>query len=87
MAQTAYIVLKAASASEWLDTAKPVKASSAAAAIRNFVTENPNEGGGVYVAVPERSFRPITVRVEQTTVLKLDHTPAPSPLPPTRKEG
>jgi hypothetical protein len=43
-----------------------VQASSADTAIRQNVTKN-----GVYVAVRARSFKPVTVKVETQTVVKL----------------
>ena len=80
-AQTSYVVLKkirstatGASASSagpqgtvWEELPSVVEASSAAAAVRASV----GEAEGVYVAVPARSWQPVTVKVERKTVVKL----------------
>jgi hypothetical protein len=72
MADTTYIVLRRSQPTEndWkLDST--VEATSADAAIRKA---NPKDG--LYVAVPARSWRPVTVRTETTTTIRLD-TPTP----------
>lgn len=51
-----------------------VNAHSAEDAIRR--TAAPSNGPQTYVAVPKRSFKPVTVRIEQKTVLHLDTPPA-----------
>lgn len=47
---------------------KAVPAPSAEAAIRRVAQER---GAGTYVAIPVRSFRPVTVEVETQKVVKL----------------
>lgn len=77
---TAYIVLRAASAAtddnpnaDWRELEGVVRATTAEAAIRAAVTKlDPTVQGGTYLAVPHRSYRPVTVSAVQTTVLKLD---------------
>jgi hypothetical protein len=53
-----------------------VEASSAEAAIRKGAAAPPDEvlNPHVYVAVPKRSWKPVTVRTETTTTLKLEQT-------------
>ena len=58
----------------WQEIAR-VSARSTASAIRRMVDgeENgllPEDSGGVYVAVPARSWKPVTVKVETKTALK-----------------
>ena len=60
--------------SRWKEVAR-VKARSAASAIRTMVDGDANgllteDSGGQYVAVPARSFRPVTVTVETKTALR-----------------
>jgi hypothetical protein len=75
MADTTYIVLRAIDGPEgdWLEYAKR-DASSADAAIRKALETHPADGR--FVAVPARSWKPVTVRTETTTTIRLD-TPAP----------
>jgi len=58
----------------WQEVAR-LTARSTASAIREMVDGNangllPEDSGGVYVAVPARSFRPVTVKVETKTALR-----------------
>lgn len=58
----------------WQEVAR-VKARSASAAIREMVSVSangllPEDSGGTYVAVPARSWRPVTVTVETKTSLR-----------------
>jgi hypothetical protein len=66
MPDTTYIVLHQASHDTWTfhDSAE---ASSADAALRKSIGEP-----GTYVAVPARSWKPVTVTTETRTVLKLE---------------
>lgn len=85
MAETAYIVLRhfeaEGSQGRWDRIgADTVAASSAEQAIRATVEgRTANDKSGTYVAIPARSFKPITVKAETTTVLKLESAAAPSP--------
>jgi hypothetical protein len=45
-----------------------VEAQTANAAIRSVIDKH---GAGQYVAVPARSWKPVTVTIEKTTVVKL----------------
>jgi hypothetical protein len=70
---TTYIVLRrlepgtpGAYPVQW-EIAAEADAPSAAAAIRHAV-----DSDGIYVAVPARSWRPVTVRTETQTVIRLD---------------
>lgn len=77
MAETVYIVLRrsVADSETWHLEAGAVPASSADAAIRltvkGVVSPPPD---AVYVAIPARSFKPVTVTAVQTTILKLEET-------------
>ena len=51
----------------WVAASPPVEAVSAEAAIRKAVKDK----GGTYVAVPLRSWAPVTVTVETKRTLKL----------------
>jgi hypothetical protein len=70
-ASTTYIVLQRALVGEdgaaWAVVDPAVPASSAEAAIRATARD-----GGVYVAVPGRSFKPVKVEAVQVTSLKLE---------------
>jgi hypothetical protein len=75
---TTYIVLRHTNAAEntpgpphWEVENAAVEASSADAAIRKTITLN-----GRYVAVPARSWKPVTVTTETKTVLKLEQPSA-----------
>jgi hypothetical protein len=83
MADTTYIVLHrishpqdAPGAIERWEASATVEASSAEAAIRKGAAAPPDEvlNPHVYVAVPKRSWKPVTVRTETTTTLKLEQT-------------
>lgn len=69
-AATEYLILsKSAGSSTWTEQ-KTVEASSAKAAVRKFLGEASNPDG-TYVAVPARSWQPVTVKTEQTTKITL----------------
>jgi hypothetical protein len=71
VADTTYIVLqREADLDAWHDIGT-TEASSADAAIRRVV-----DSAGTYVAVPARSWKPVTVRTETQTVIRLDTPPA-----------
>lgn len=65
---TDYIILSRDNSSYWQQE-KTVQARSAEAAVRQLGKE------GTYVAVPARSWKPVTVTAETQTVLRLE-TPA-----------
>lgn len=76
--KTAYHVLQLVSAElkrddviqapeNWNVYARDVEANSAPDAVRKTVKD-----GGMYVAVPSRSFSPTTVKIETQTVVKLE---------------
>lgn len=70
---TIYVVLQSLG-DNWVVAdgyAAGVEAHSAEAAIRKAV-EAPNNGDGIYVAVPQASWKPVRVSVEQTTRVKFD---------------
>lgn len=64
-ALTEYVLLERDASSFWSYTTT-VEARSAEAAIRSI------EAAGTYVAVPARSWKPVTVKAETTTVLRLE---------------
>lgn len=66
MPPTSYIVLSRGDHGTWTANVKPVQARSAEAAIRQVGAP------GVYVAVPERSWKPTVVKAEQRTILTLE---------------
>jgi hypothetical protein len=76
VADTSYIVLRRYDARDierqpsgavlWQVVDSAVHATSADQAIRKTARED-----GVYVATPGRSFKPVNVKSEQTTVLRL----------------
>jgi hypothetical protein len=76
VADTTYIVLRrdddggGIAVDRW-QTDSRVEAVSAEAAIRKAEPK-----AGTYVAVPARSWKPVTVRTETTTTIRLD-TPTP----------
>lgn len=49
-----------------------IQAASADAAIRAYFDQNNGATGGTFVAIPSRSWKPITVKVETQTVVKLE---------------
>lgn len=76
---TGYIVLQQ-NGDAWMTNGPPVESASAEAAIRKTIT-----APGTYVAIPVRSFSPVTVTVETREVVKLTEngaTVAEEPLPP-----
>ncbi len=70
MGNPSYFVLVYNNEGAW-KSAATIEASSAETAIR-IHCKTLDEPGGVYVAVPSRSWRPVTVKAETTTVLKLE---------------
>lgn len=54
----------------WEVSAK-VTARSAKAAIRSWIDQGPDEPKGTYVAVPARSWQPVTVSTETQKKIKL----------------
>lgn len=73
--QTTYIVLGQDASGNWRHL-KAVEAHSAEHAIRQVAKE------GTYVAVPGRSWNPVSVKIETTTTLKisdLENVTADSP--------
>lgn len=57
--------------STWDIVALDIEAPNGDAAIRKHVEGSRGTGAGQYVAVPARSWKPVTVTVEQTTVVKV----------------
>jgi hypothetical protein len=74
MADTTYTVLIASPGGriQW-SFHREILASSSSDAIRKVVTEP-----GKYVAVPARSWKPVTVTTETKTVLKLEQPDTPA---------
>jgi hypothetical protein len=81
MSDTTYIVLRrishpqdAPGEIERWEYCSVVEASSSDAAIRKGATAPPDDvfNTNVFVAVPHRSFKPVTVTTETKTVLKLE---------------
>jgi hypothetical protein len=75
-AATSYVVLRLNDqTAEWAEPGDRVEAASAHDAIRKHAARTAAPmpaSSSVYVAVPVRSWKPVTVRAEQTTVLKLE---------------
>jgi hypothetical protein len=75
VAETRYLILRAVEVAGQEDGGYAVEAvtnaSSAHDAIRQIATEP-----GTFVAVPARSWKPVTVRTEVKTVVHLDTPPA-----------
>lgn len=78
MAETTYMILRRVShpqdtpgAPEQWEAQGTVDAPSADAALRKAVTE-----GGTYLATPARSWKPVTVKAETQTVLRLENADA-----------
>lgn len=65
---TRYVVLTTGSGDDWL-VVNTVPATNTDAAIKTVADDH---GEGVYVAVPERSWKPATVTKETKTTLKLN---------------
>jgi hypothetical protein len=59
---------------DWREYARR-EANSGEQAIRQVLAQHPVDKGA-FVAVPARSWKPVTVRTETTTVIRLD-TPTP----------
>lgn len=72
---TEYIILTRDDSGRWVEHAHPIRAFSAEAAVKKLEAE------GTYVAVPARSWKPVTVKAEQTVTLKLEPA-STSPPPP-----
>jgi hypothetical protein len=69
---TTYIVLRAtADETGWEYISKVANVGSAEAALRAAINTE-NGQAGTYVAVPKRSWKPVTVTTETRTVLKLE---------------
>lgn len=66
---TDYIVLSKDDSGFWTKETLAPSARSARSAIQAVLTQNGNREGE-YVAVPFRSWRPVTVKVETKTALK-----------------
>lgn len=64
---TRYVVLRQDESGYWREAGPHTDAVSAEAAVRKAVTDK----GGTFVAVPVRSFAPITVEVETKRTLKV----------------
>jgi hypothetical protein len=75
VAKTLYVVLRLASKDGcWQPDGLQQQAASAQGAIRQAVElrgENDVDQEGEYVAIPARSWQPVSVTVSQTTVVKL----------------
>jgi len=81
--ETSYVVLRRATQKSgamddpavpgwaWTVENSNVPAANAEAAIR-FACKTDNKPTGTYVAIPARSWKPVTVSAVQTTVLKLE---------------
>ncbi len=71
-AKTTYHVLELHDASTYKLVSENIAAGNAEAAIRAHVAKNGGPAVPVsYIAVPSRSWKPVTVSVETKTVLKL----------------
>lgn len=71
-AATRYVVLALTPANTWQALAT-VPAHNSDAAIRETVAQqDPATTAATFVAVPERSWKPVTVRTETRTVLKFE---------------
>ena len=68
-AATEYVILSKTGQS-WVEQAT-VTARSAKAAVREWLDQGADKPEGVYVAVPARSWQPITVKTETQTKIKL----------------
>ena len=64
---TEYVVL-AKKDGAWVQYEDVVRASSSRSALRGFL--NGRTSNGEFVAIPARSWRPVTVQVETKTALK-----------------
>jgi hypothetical protein len=72
VADTTYIVLRrGVTDGSWQEAGRTI-ASSAESAIRLVATGTSGPESTTYVAIPARSFKPLTVRTETTTIIRLD---------------
>jgi hypothetical protein len=81
--KTTYVVLRCsraaakigdsqtATAETWEVVARDVAAASAEAAIKAHSEKQPDSAAGIYVAVPARSWKPSSVKVETQTIMKV----------------
>lgn len=81
MPETNYVVLRQVTkldnnGGEWRIEKSDVAAPHAEAAIR-FACMNNEVHTGIYVAIPTRSWKPVTVTAEQTIVLKIEDATSP----------
>jgi hypothetical protein len=82
VADTTYIVLRLQAGvgeqeTSWGFVSKVANVKSADAALRAAVnTDDLKRPEGTYVAVPARSWKPVQVRTETQTVIRLDTPPA-----------
>jgi hypothetical protein len=65
-----YLVLYSSPSGNW-ESLGLVDARSTAEAIRMRIQKDDNALAGTYVAVPARSWRPVTVTAETQTVIRL----------------
>ena len=67
---TEYVIfVQQEEAGTWSQVGQHVQARSATAAIRTLLCES-NSPHGAYAAVPARSWKPVTVKVETKTALR-----------------
>jgi hypothetical protein len=73
--KTAYHILREIKTGSEITGYEPVvanvEAASADAAIRAYFDRNTGATGGTFLAIPARSWKPVTVKVETQTVVKL----------------
>lgn len=72
MADTTYIVLHLDGDGAWRTYDENVKAGSSEAAVRTAIKDAPPLVKTQYVAIPARSWKPVTVRTETRTIVHLD---------------
>jgi hypothetical protein len=77
---TEYVILEQlrGSPDTWVSVGK-YTARDAAAAIREHAEDRAGVDHVVYVAIPARSWRPVTVTTETTTTLRLEEASNPTP--------
>jgi hypothetical protein len=69
---TGYVILKQVEGSGDFQVVGSEEAHSDRGAIRNYLVNlDPATSSGTYVAVPQRSWRPVPVKVETTVQLRL----------------
>lgn len=74
-ATTAYVILRREPDGTWRADGVQQRARSAQQAVRQTIelrAEADVDAAGTYVAIPARSFQPVTAKVETQTVLKLE---------------